>query len=138
MNFDDNRLYGFDPNDFARLDDIINETGKKVLFFDELQEVTGWERYVRQKLDEDYKIVVTGSNASLLSKELGTKLTGRYLSLEIFPFSFSEFTRYNSLNSDSDAFIPRFSYSLKAQLINPRKVYSIDPGMISVNSTPFS
>ncbi|HRW86294.1 MAG TPA: AAA family ATPase, partial [Bacteroidales bacterium] len=82
MNFDDNRLYGFDNSDFLRLDDIINETGSRILFFDEIQEVEGWERYVRLKLDEGCKIIITGSNASLLSRELGTKLTGRHVDIE--------------------------------------------------------
>ena len=67
LNFSDNRLYGFENSDFSRLDEIIAESGKRDLFFDELQEVKGWERYVRQKLDEKFHVVITGSNASLLS-----------------------------------------------------------------------
>ena len=51
----------------------------------------GWERFVRRLHDEGYKFVVTGSNASLLSQELGTRLTGRSIRIELFPFSFQEF-----------------------------------------------
>ncbi len=91
LNFDDNRLYAFDNNDFLRLDELITESGSRLLFFDELQEVQGWERYVRQKLDENYNVVITGSNASLMSRELGTKLTGRHLDSELFPFSYAEY-----------------------------------------------
>jgi len=91
LNFDDNRLYGFDINDFQRLDELITESGSQLLFFDELQEIQGWERYVRQKLDENYKVVITGSNASLMSRELGTKLTGRHIDSELFPFSYGEY-----------------------------------------------
>ena len=91
LNFDDNRLYGFDNSDLLRLDEVINESASRILFFDEIQEVVGWERYVRQKLDENFKVVITGSNASLLSRELGTKLTGRHLNTELFPFSYNEF-----------------------------------------------
>lgn len=230
VNFDDNRLFGFDNSDFSRLDELITETGKRILIFDELQEVEGWERYVRQKLDENYHVVITGSNATLLSKELGTKLTGRYLAKELFPFSFNEFVRFESLKPDEEAviqfmklggfpeylkskqpeilshlfddilirdivvrygirdiknlqrlalylisnigkpvtgsklkqavgisatstimeyfsylessylfyFVPRFSYSAKAQLINPRKIYAADAGLITVNSSSFS
>lgn len=47
--------------------------------------------HVRQKLDENYKVIVTGSNASLLSQELGTKLTGRHITKELFPVSFDEY-----------------------------------------------
>ncbi len=91
LNFDDNRLYTFDNNDFLRLDELITESGSRLLFFDELQEIQGWERYVRQKLDENYNVVITGSNASLMSRELGTKLTGRHLDSELFPFSYAEY-----------------------------------------------
>ena len=93
LNFDDNRLYGFDTSDFSRLDELITESGSRLLFFDELQEIQGWERYVRQKLDENYNVVITGSNASLMSRELGTKLTGRHLGSELFPFSYAEYLR---------------------------------------------
>ena len=53
---------------FTRLDNVILQSGAKTLFFDELQLVEGWEMYVRQKLDEGFKVIITGSNASLLSK----------------------------------------------------------------------
>src|SRR4030042_164804 len=105
MNFDDNRLYGFDNSDFQRLDEVIDESGSRVLLFDEIQEVSGWERYVRQKLDEDFKVIITGSNASLLSRELGTKLTGRHLNTEIFPFSYEEFLRATKMKSGEGSVI---------------------------------
>ncbi|EOR93094.1 hypothetical protein ADIARSV_3734 [Arcticibacter svalbardensis MN12-7] len=88
LNFEDPRLYEFEPTDFARLDESIKASGSKVLFFDEIQIIPEWERYARQKLDEDYKLVITGSNASLLSRELGTRLTGRHITTELFPFSY--------------------------------------------------
>lgn len=230
FNFDDNRLYGFDNSDFLRLDEVINESGARILFFDELQEVEGWERYVRLKLDENYKVVITGSNASLLSRELGTKLTGRHLNLELFPFSFNEFLKASKmkasessvirymnkggfpeyLNADREEilsdlfedilirdivvrfgirdikglqrlalwlisnignkvtgsklkqtvgisststimeyfshfesaylfyFVTCFSYSVRSQMINPRKIYSADNGLITVNSASFT
>ena len=77
LNFESPQLYEFSLNDFTRLDNLITQTGINALFFDELQLVDGWEMYVRQKLDEGFKVIITGSNASLLSKELGTRLTGR-------------------------------------------------------------
>lgn len=67
LNFEDPRLYEMELNDFNRLDKIFREQGNRELFFDEIQVIEGWERYVRQKLDEGYKLVITGSNASLLS-----------------------------------------------------------------------
>jgi predicted AAA+ superfamily ATPase len=230
LNFEDPRLYEFDLKDFARLDKVIADTGSKVLLFDEIQIIAGWERYVRQKLDEGYTLVITGSNASLLSRELGTKLTGRHVTKELFPFSYREFILYRKLEPSVDAllqyleiggfpefvkqgvneilnylfddilirdivarygireaktlqrlalylmsntgklitagrlkslfemgsantiteylayledsylfyYIPKFSDSLRKQAVNPRKVYAIDTGMISVNSMSFS
>ncbi|MCH8568620.1 MAG: ATP-binding protein [Balneolales bacterium] len=230
LNFEDPRLYEFQLNDFTRINEHINESGSKVLFFDEIQIIKGWETYVRQKLDEGYKMVITGSNASLLSQELGTKLTGRHITKELFPFSWPEYllflkkdaspktlaaymktggfpeyvktgnndilhqlfedilirdiavrygvrdtkslqrlalylvsnvgklvtaNRIKSLIGISATstvmeyfshleqswlfhFVPKFSYSVRKQLINPRKVYSIDTGMVSVNSKSFT
>lgn len=97
LNFDTPRLFGFEMKDFIFLDQLIGKSGKKNLFFDEIQSVKGWELYVRQKLDENFRVYVTGSNASLLSQELGTKLTGRHISKELFPFSFNEYWQYLSL-----------------------------------------
>ena len=230
LNFEDPRLYEFEPNDFLRLDEVIKDSGTKVLLFDEIQIIPEWEKYVRQKLDEGYKLVVTGSNASLLSRELGTKLTGRHITKELFPFSYHEFNLFKKLKPDEDSvlkylntggfpeyvkhetdeilqhlfedilirdialrygirdvknlqrlalylisnvaklitgnrlksmvdiaststimeylshleyayllqFVPKFSYSIRKQLVNPRKVYAIDTGMVSVNSGSFT
>ncbi len=93
LNFEDPRLAGFETDDFRRLDEELKKRKAKTLFFDEIQMLENWELYVRQKLDESYQVVVTGSNATLLSKELGTKLTGRHLSSELFPFSYTEFLK---------------------------------------------
>jgi predicted AAA+ superfamily ATPase len=201
-----------------------------VLLFDEIQIIPEWERYVRQKLDEGFKIVITGSNASLLSKELGTKLTGRHIVKELFPFSYDEFNLFKGLGPSAGSllqylhaggfpeyvkqgideilnhvfedilirdiavrygirdvktlqrlalylisnvgnlitanrlkslfevgsantiteylshledsylfqFVPRFSYSLRKQMVNPRKVYAIDTGLVNVNSGSFT
>jgi len=94
LNFDDLRLSGFTVADYALLDAIIVESGARLLFFDEIQSAEKWELYVRQKLDEQYQVIITGSNASLLSGELGTKLTGRHITKELFPFSYSEFLAF--------------------------------------------
>jgi hypothetical protein len=93
VNFEDERLLNFQVKDF----DLLHETlislfgYKKTFLFDEIQNVQEWERFVRRLHDQDYKFIVTGSNASLLSQELGTRLTGRSIRVELFPFSFREF-----------------------------------------------
>lgn len=95
LNFEDTSLYEFDTEDFELLDEAIERFSKenscKYLCFDEIQSVKGWEIFVHRKLEENYLVIVTGSNASLLSWELGTRLTGRHLDYEMFPFSFEEY-----------------------------------------------
>lgn len=105
LNFDDIRLSSFDVNDFIRLHKEIECRKIDVLFFDEIQVVYGWEKYISQLLREGYKVFITGSNASMLSVELGTHLTGRHLSMELFPFSYSEFIRFKGLTNDENAVI---------------------------------
>ncbi|GAB6010434.1 ATP-binding protein [Dysgonomonas reticulitermitis] len=105
LNFDDIRLSGFEVGDFTRLHREIEKRDIKVLFFDEIQVVEEWEKYVNQLLRDGYKVFVTGSNASMLSVELGTHLTGRHLSMELFPFSYLEFIQFKGLNNGEDAVI---------------------------------
>jgi predicted AAA+ superfamily ATPase len=97
LNFDDPRLYDFNNEDFMKLDALIKTMGCDVLMFDEIQLVKTWERYVRQKLDENFQVFVTGSNASLLGREVGLSLTGRHITKELFPFSYSEYCRFREL-----------------------------------------
>jgi len=230
LSFEDPRLFNFEISDFEILDGIIENSKSGTLFFDEIQVIDGWELYVRQKLDEGFRVVVTGSNASMLSRELGTKLTGRHISKELFPFSYREFLGFKNLRTDEKSlqkymntggfpefikinntdiltglfhdilnrdiivrhgirdarslknlavylvsnagnlvtagklqqalhiksaatvldyfsfledaylvnFMPKFNYSLKARMVNPRKIYVIDPGIINVASNAFA
>src|SRR3989338_596671 len=93
LNLEDPRLGGFDFSDFNKVESIMKEFYGEggVYFFDEIQNVPEWERFARYLVDKKEKVVLTGSNASILSRELGTKLTGRHISIELFPFSFREF-----------------------------------------------
>jgi len=230
LNFEDPRLAGFDLSDFNRLQEIAENNEVETYFFDEIQLIGQWENFVRFRLDEGYQIFITGSNATMLSKELGTKLTGRHISRELFPFSYQEYLtftnqlpssesselymhsggfpeylktglaevlmqnfndiivrdiaiRYNIRNTTllqqlavwlatnvgklftgnslrkifkiassssimeylayfTDAYlffyIPRFSYSGKVQMVNPKKIYCIDNGFIKTNTVSFS
>jgi len=230
LNFEDPRLAGFDLSDLNRLQEIAEKHEITTWFFDEIQNVAQWESFVRFRLDEGNRVFITGSNASLLSKELGTKLTGRHITKELFPFSYAEYLAFKDQKSDTDSseaylktggfpeylktglseilmyafndiivrdialrynlknsqtvqrlavwlisnvgkpmsgnslrklfdisssssimdylsyfidaylffFIPRFSYSPKVRLVNPKKIYCIDNGFIDVNSISFS
>jgi len=105
LNSDDIRLSGFDSDDFVRLHNEIVKRGIKVLFFDEIQIISGWEKFINQLLREGYRVFITGSNASLLSTELGTYLTGRHLSVELFPFSYAEYIRFNEIEKNEESLI---------------------------------
>lgn len=230
VNFEDPRLENFDLNDFYKIEKIAEQQGKEIFIFDEIQNIPEWEKYARAAYDAGKKIFVTGSNASMLSKELGTRLTGRYLQIELFPFLYPEFLEYTNSKPSEDSyksflkfggfpeflkeqnpeylrtllkdiiirdiavrrniknehliirlavfllsnigkefsynkitkhlqiksirstidycdylqesylveFIPRFSYSIKQQIGNPKKVYCIDTGMAKANSLSLS
>lgn len=232
LNFEDTRLINFESGDFEKLDEVFHtEYGPSEFYLlDEIQNVKGWEIFVRSRLDRHKHLFITGSNASMLSKELGTRLTGRHINVELFPFSFGEallfrkeiaspdsfewyfkqggfpdfikygrpeilrelFTdilqrdiisrhkiretkalhelalyllsnvgkefSYNSLKKMfqfgsvntpisfvsylEDSYllftIPKFDYSLKKQMINEKKIYSIDNGLSNANSVSFS
>lgn len=93
FNFEDERLINFQPEDFNALYEILIELygERRTFFLDEIQNVSQWEVFVRRMQDAGCKFFITGSNASLLSKELGTKLTGRTVVSRLYPFSFREF-----------------------------------------------
>ncbi len=231
LNFEDPRLAAFEIDDFAKLDEIFSdEPDDSYYIFDEIQNIPQWEKFVRSKQDYGKRIIITGSNASLLSRELGTRLTGRHLDYELFPFSYREFLSMDNSGKSIESFtsylekggfpeylkfgeqdilyrltddiiyrdiairygiknhkllkqlliylitnsgklfsynklkalfstgssntiidyisffedsyllftIPKFSYSLKKQIYNPRKVYSIDTGLVNVVSLSFT
>jgi predicted AAA+ superfamily ATPase len=106
LNFEDERLVSFKVSMFNILLEVFYEVNGQhnIFVFDEIQVVEGWERFVRRLHNSGKKIFVTGSNASLLSQELGTKLTGRHLDLELFPFSFQEFLCFKEYSFHQDDF----------------------------------
>lgn len=96
FNFEDERLLDFEASDLNILYEALMELygQQKIFFFDEIQNVYGWEKLVRRLFEDGNKIFITGSNAKLLSSELATTLSGRHLKMELYPFSFSEFLDY--------------------------------------------
>jgi len=96
FNFEDERLIDFKVTDFNALFEVLIELfgEQKIFFLDEIQNVPQWEVFVRRMMDKKYKFFITGSNASLLSKELGSRLTGRSVVTELYPFSFKEFLAF--------------------------------------------
>lgn len=100
INFDDDRLVQFKLEDFQPLYELFVELygPQKTFYFDEIQNINEWERFVRRLHDQGNKIYLTGSNANLFSEELGTRLTGRYIPLTLFPYSFKEFLSLKNLD----------------------------------------
>ena len=92
LNFDDKKMMGADEDEvFKILQEVYPEA--KYYLFDEIQNLPGWELFVNKLQRRDNNIILTGSNAKLLSGELATHLTGRYLEIEILPFSFAEYKK---------------------------------------------
>src|SRR3989344_6553775 len=110
VNFEDERFLDFQAQNFEELNEILIEiyNNPKIYLFDEIQNIDKFETFVRRLQDEGKKVIITGSNASLLSKEFGTRLTGRYKPFEIYPFSFSEYLRFKKIDLTKD-------WSYKAQ-----------------------
>ncbi len=98
INFEDERLIDFTYRDFNTLLEVFLglHPESKTFFFDEIQEIKGWEKFVRRLFTEGYKLYVTGSNATLLSSEIATSITGRNLKIELYPFSFKEYLSYHN------------------------------------------
>ena len=97
INFEDERLFNFKADNFNVLYETLVELfgENKNFFIDEIQNINHFENFVRRFYDAGFKFIITGSNANLLSKELGTKLTGRYIDLIVNPFSFNEYLNIN-------------------------------------------
>jgi uncharacterized protein len=106
-NFEDTRLFELSAADFPTFLEVVDQVASKpaAVFLDEVQEVAGWQRLVRTLLDRGRIVCITGSNASLLGRELGAKLTGRHLSFEVFPFSYAEFLAFRQYAPDADSFL---------------------------------
>ena len=95
INFDDERYIGVSSADLSKILQYLTEytPGVKILFFDEVQNIDGWEFFINRLQRQGYNVVITGSNSTLLSKELASHLTGRYVTIELSPFSFEEFLK---------------------------------------------
>lgn len=102
LNFEDPRLNKFTIEDFMKIEELFPNTN--TYFFDEIQNIENWEQYIRFAHDSNKRIFLTGSNASMLSRELGTKLTGRYKNIELFPFNYNEFLKIKKTKPSIDSF----------------------------------
>ncbi|MBR4267153.1 MAG: ATP-binding protein [Bacteroidales bacterium] len=102
LDFEDSRLDGFSSDDFYLILECHQEMyGKRpMLFLDEIQNIVGWQKFARNLADKKYSAFITGSNAKMLSKEIMAELGGRYLPVEVYPFSFKEYLSYTGVKFD--------------------------------------
>ena len=103
INFDDERLRQMTVNDF---DDILQAYSsmfdtRPIFFFDEIQNIEGWENFARRLANLKYNIYITGSNAKMLSGEIATTLGGRFWNANVYPYSFSEYLKAKGISLSS-------------------------------------
>lgn len=102
LNFEDYRLLEcVTPEQLDQIFTLFSQTtvnGRRLVIFDEIQNVQNWDRFVRTlyEREDDLEIVLTGSNSELLSAELGSNLAGRFIEFFLLPFSFREFLLYRN------------------------------------------
>lgn len=101
INFEDERLVGMDLSDLNAILEVHARISDKrpMLFLDEVQNVEGWEKFARRMADNKYRIVITGSNAKMLSTDVAATLGGRFITHEVFPLSFREYLEINGVDS---------------------------------------
>ena len=132
----------FDLNNIKKLEEYISKNtqnieGKIYLLFDEIQEVENWEKLINSyHAKGNYDIYITGSNSHLLSGELATYLSGRYIRINIYPFSFKEFLEYYLLKNELDENIlnnDTLFYSLKKSLFMDYLTYGGLPILLTLS-----
>ncbi len=99
INFDDERLFGIGSDDLDSILQAFYELygALDYLVLDEIQNVSNWELFVN-RLRRTKRVILTGSNSNLLSNELATHITGRYIEKRLFPFSFKEYLIFNKFS----------------------------------------
>ena len=99
VNFEDERLIGMTTADLNLILEVHAEmsTDRPMLFLDEIQNIDGWDKFVRRLADNKYRAYVTGSNAKMLSQDVATTLGGRYITVHVYPYDFKEFLYANGV-----------------------------------------
>ena len=108
LNFEDERLADFKREHFDLIMEAYHEMrpAKPLLVLDEIHQVDGWEKYARRLADGGHKVVVTGSNSKMLSREIAQSLGARFVEIEVYPLDFAEFIRFRGVG-----FKPEYVYS---------------------------
>ena len=124
VNFEDERLLEIGMDDLNTILEIGIEfsgsKGKPYLFLDEIQNVDGWEKFVRRVADMKYRINITGSNSKMLSKEIASTLGGRFMIVNVFPYSFKE---YLSANHIENIMLDQIGTKKRADIVSQYEQY---------------
>lgn len=106
LNFEDDRLLGFNVHDFDTILEVHTEMGgsRPMLFLDEIQNIDGWEKFARRLADQKFMVYITGSNAKMLSSDVATTLGGRYVVENVFPYNFPEFAKANLFDTEKEQY----------------------------------
>lgn len=124
VNFEDERLLEIGVDDLNTILEIGIEfsgsKGKPYLFLDEIQNVDGWEKFVRRVADMKYRINIKGSNSKMLSKEIASTLGGRFMIVNVFPYSFKE---YLSANHIENIMVDQIGTKKRADIVSQYEQY---------------
>ena len=142
VNFEDERLLEIGVDDLNTILEIGIEfsgsKGKPYLFLDEIQNVDGWEKFVRRVADMKYRINITGSNSKMLSKEIASALGGRFMIVNVFPYSFKE---YLSANHIENIMVDQIGTKKRADIVSQYEqyvTYGAFPELVDIkNKRPF-
>lgn len=100
FNFEDDRIDAVDKSDLDIIKTCYEEMYdcRPIFFLDEIQNIAGWEKFARRLADTGYRVYITGSNAKMLSSEIATTLGGRYMMMDVYPFTFSEYLMFKRID----------------------------------------
>lgn len=129
INFEDERLSDIKAEELGIILDAYFELypeKRPYIYLDEIQNVEGWEKFARRLADSKYRVMITGSNAKMLGKEIATTLGGRYIPRVIFPFSFEEYLSYHQVKLDKNWM---FSQKKKAKVAKLFDAYFYEGGI---------
>lgn len=117
VNFEDERIASIEAAELGQILDAyweMHEQKHPYIYLDEIQNVTGWEKFARRLTESKHHVMITGSNAKMLSKEITSTLGGSYIQRDIYPFSFPEYIQYHGMALDKNW---EYSPELRLQVI---------------------
>jgi predicted AAA+ superfamily ATPase len=121
FNFEDERISSLNVGDLDIIKQCFEEmfNCKPIFFLDEIQVVDHWEKFARRLSDQGYRVYITGSNAKMLSSEIATTLGGRYITANVYPFSFSEHLLSAGINISKKNSV----YQFRSEILKAFEIY---------------